>query len=591
MRITKSTPAVGNKLLIGRSFLQGTRLTRPTGKGGKRSTVPSRPLEPGDKIRGTQGGVYRLNEIVGKGARACTFRARVLRAPRTNSKTSSSDAAVGMTVIVKTPRIDPQGDPQRGSDFVAMVNRSLEHEIRMTGKLQGVSAVAQILDWGQSPVKLRDGSDVSATYVVQQYIDGPRLDKYLTDCFAEKGRPFKGISTSDEWFNLAKSLAITVKLVHQRGVCHQDIWGPNFVMRDRDHVPCLIDFGEAAMRLTSYLPWRLKIHPHPYMDPELRRNAKWPSRRADLYSLGGVLLFLAVGEHPPLHLPKNNDKLKSRITQIINIRNPGLLRSNCAIADVIARCLRHNREQRVPNVETLIQELETFQFCPLNLREIVNELDQLVKPLGAHQLFSRTLALELRQLVCRVQDMVNGMLDVNGDHETIVSALTQYLSGLDRGDQYLTVTVPQFWHGGNLGINGRYLTMNRLLAEKGVRIRRVFLLTREDQSNTEVRKILEAHCAMTARLSDDAVDLRVIPVNRQQRDEAIQNGDHCGIWIQDDLVMKIVPVYDDQGVLRTVRFRTSNESVSSILNWFERYASRGLPLKQWLLKAEAAHAA
>lgn len=96
--------------------------------------------------------------------------------------------------------------------------------------------------------------------------------------------------------------------------------------------------------------------------PEIRRTAKWPSRRADLYSLGGVLFFLAVGQAPPLHLPKNNDKLKIRITRLIAKSNPDLLKSNCAVADVIARCLRYNREERVRNVEALIQELETFEF-------------------------------------------------------------------------------------------------------------------------------------------------------------------------------------------------------------------------------------
>jgi serine/threonine protein kinase len=493
-----------------------------------------------------------------------------------------------MTVIVKIPRIDPQGDPQRQSDFVGTVNRSLDHEIRVSSKLEGIECVAQILDWDKKTVKLRDGSYVAATYVVQQYIDGPSLDKYLTGRYAENGS-FTGIPTSDEWFSLAKLLAVTIKLVHQRGVCHRDIWPPNFVMRGDE--PCLIDFGEAEMRLSTYLPGRLKVQPHSYMDPEARCNTKWPARRADLYSLGGVLLYLAVGDPPPFRLPKNNDKLKNRITQIINNRNPALLRSNCAIADVIARCLRQDREQRVPNVEALIQEIETFQFSPLNLREIGDELNESIKLLGSHQLFSRTLALELRDLVCRVQDMVNGILDVHGDHEKIVSALTQYLSVLEKGDQYLTVTVPQFWQSGNLGINGRYLTMNQLLAERGVKIRRVFLVTREDQSNPEVRKILEAHSTMTARLSEDAVDLRVILMTRQDRDEAIQNGDHCGIWIKNDLVMKIVPAYDGEAVLRTVRFRTSNQSVDSIRQWFDSYANRGVPLKQWLSKAEAAHAA
>jgi serine/threonine protein kinase len=547
-------------------------------------STPSLPLKPGDIIRGSQGGVYKLSQMLGKGARAYTFLAMVRTAPKTNSKTSPY-ASVGMTVIVKTPRIDPQSDPQRTVDFVGNVNRSLDHEIRVICKLRGVKSVAQTLDWGESHGKLTDGSYVSASFVVQQHIDGPRLDHYLKDRFANNGLPFQGIPTSREWFVLAKLLAFTVKAVHQQGVCHQDIWPPNFMMQDQN--PCLIDLGEAAMRLTSCLPWRSRIHPHPYMAPELRGNAKWPSRRADLYSLGGVLFFLATGQDPPLTLSKDNDKLKIQITDIIRSRNSELLRSNCGIADVVARCLRHNREQRVLNVEALIQELETFQFCPSNLQTTGNQLKQLIKLLDSNDFFSRILALELRQFVCKLEDTKKGMLDVSGDHEKIVAALTLYLSVLGKGDQYLTVTVPQFWQKRNLGINGRYLTMNRLLAERGVKIRRVFLVTREDQSNKEVRKILETHLAMTADLSEDIVDLRVIPIKRQEQEAAIQSGEHCGLWIHDDRVLKIVPVYDDEGVLRTVRFRTANESVSSILNWFERYASIGSPLNEWLQRTGA----
>jgi hypothetical protein len=62
-----------------------------------------------------------------------------------------------------------------------LVNRSLEHERRVGCKLQEVNCVAHTLDSGQSPVKLRDGTDISANFVVQQYIDGPCLDAYLTN--------------------------------------------------------------------------------------------------------------------------------------------------------------------------------------------------------------------------------------------------------------------------------------------------------------------------------------------------------------------------------------------------------------------------
>lgn len=48
--------------------------------------------------------------------------------------------------------------------------------------------------------------------------------------------------------------------------------------------------------------------------------------------------------------------------------------------------------------------------------------------------------------------------------------------------------------------------------------------------------------------------------------------------------MKIIPVYDEKRVLRTVRFRIADESVRSILEWFGDFEQEAIPLKQFLSK-------
>ena len=90
--------------------------------------------------------------------------------------------------------------------------------------------------------------------------------------------------------------------------------------------------------------------------------------------------------------------------------------------------------------------------------------------------------------------MQRGLYEIAGDHEEIASGLTQFLSLLRKGDQYLTVTIPSFWHPQNLGINGRFLSMNRLSAQRQVVVKRIFLLTKEDERNDKhLRKILASH--------------------------------------------------------------------------------------------------
>jgi serine/threonine protein kinase len=104
--------------------------------------------------------------------------------------------------------------------------------------------------------------------------------------------------------------------------------------------------GDAAFRQAVAVLPNVSIATHPYLAPELRGAERFASRRADLYSVGGVLFWLATGFDPEIELPHNNDELKRKIYEQIEAKNPDLLIQNCAIADVVARCLRYDRPTR-----------------------------------------------------------------------------------------------------------------------------------------------------------------------------------------------------------------------------------------------------
>jgi hypothetical protein len=75
------------------------------------------------------------------------------------------------------------------------------------------------------------------------------------------------------------------------------------------------------------------------------------------------------------------------------------------------------------------------------------------------------------------------------------------------GDVYCTMTLPNYWTDRNLGSNGRFLTMNKHMARKGVIIKRLFLVTVPFQSLPEEEKlVLEwQHRALSALAEESKV--------------------------------------------------------------------------------------
>ncbi|HEV2177397.1 MAG TPA: protein kinase [Terriglobia bacterium] len=537
------------------------------------------PFRVGEVVR-TETGAYQILEEFKGGGRARTFLARVVRRPHNRGWVLPKALRKEAGVVIKIARIDPARDPVGMEEFVRIVNTSLEQEISVTNRLHDLECVARTIDSGARPAHLQNWTPVHLTFIVQEYADGLRLDEYM------KKWP-RGISSARAWLRLARDLATAVKEFHQRGICHQDIWPHNIILLGNK--PVFIDFGEAALRHATNLPYGpRRPHPHAYMAPEGRGVDRFASRRADLYSLGGVLYFLAVGEDPPTTLPKGLDSLKTYVMGLLKKKNQALVSQNWGVADITARCLRHDRNRRVRNAEALLQEIRTFGLdSPTDLAGTLKRVRRLGSELRRRDdhLFEKMAAVELRQVECRMQDMLQGILDISGDHEAIVSGLTQYLSVLRQGDEYLAVTVPRFWFTGNLGINGRYLAMNRQIAMGGVHVRRLFLLTKADRSDARVRKILSAHrdvCREVIASRKSTMDVRYREVTPGERKAAVQQGDHLGIWIKKGAAMEIVPVYDADSIT-TIRLRSVSDPPAVLRKKLDDWELAD-PLEKWFGK-------
>jgi hypothetical protein len=210
---------------------------------------------------------------------------------------------------------------------------------------------------------------------------------------------------------------------------------------------------------------------------------------------------------------------------------------------------------------------------------------------------------EIARLTRQIDGMSRGHIEIVGDRELLIDYLLKYLSILEAGDEYLTITSPQFWTDFNLGKNGRFLTMNKILAQAGVAIRRVFILSPQDRDDPEKLAILGSHLASISDL-DDGIDRHhkalpsevpksmytgFVEVPLAMRDATTSEGEPVAIWRKkypdgsSDLVsiaFSVHPVeslaeaplgggYQQIGKIRIWASPRQNDTLAGFLRWIE----------------------
>lgn len=292
------------------------------------------PLAIGSTVRGVHF-EYAIKRELGKGGRGHAFIVQATRSFSSNVRKPTKPC------VLKTVRVDTRRSADEVFSFAGRVHSLLVREFRALRRLGAFTCVPQVYDFGQYGLLLKGrsstgkGEIVPLTFIVSEFVRGKPLNEYLSDEF---GRPdtadkkiFSGIKDPRDWFRLARALATALLQIQQREVVHRDIWDQNILV-DGDRIQ-FIDFGDAYFRqeLAAESP---NERSDPYVAPEIRLGSRWPSRRADIYSLGGVYFYMAAGCPPPNPPIDDDDVLKTTITEQIHQNNPDLLQANCGIADL-----------------------------------------------------------------------------------------------------------------------------------------------------------------------------------------------------------------------------------------------------------------
>ena len=215
-------------------------------------------------------------------------------------------------------------------------------------RFQREAAVLEDLGEGsnQIPKLYAYFSEGGQFYLVQEYIEGDTLTKKL-----EKGRPL----SEGEVTKILVSLLPVLDYVHSRRIIHRDIKPDNVIIRQRDGLPVLIDFGavKEAMNTVVNTPANsapsMVIGTPGFMPAE--QSAGRPTYASDLYRLGLTAVFLLTGKTPQ-DLPTDDRTGEILWRQYAPNVNPNL-------AMVIDRAIRFNASARFATARDMLNALQS----------------------------------------------------------------------------------------------------------------------------------------------------------------------------------------------------------------------------------------
>lgn len=219
-------------------------------------------------------------------------------------------------------------------------------EARAAAKLKS-EHVARVLDVG-----LREDG---LPFIVMEYLQGKDLDQLVRE-----GGPLPPEAVADLAIQACEGLAEA----HARGIVHRDIKPENLFLAEHGdgwRTLKILDFGiskavmtgSAVAKSDSNIRTQNLMGSPCYMSPEQLRSTQSVDHRTDLWSLGVVLYELLTGV--PAYSPEQS--LTEVIACILEQEPPTVraMRPDVppAVEDIVARCMRRDRETRFQNAGEL----------------------------------------------------------------------------------------------------------------------------------------------------------------------------------------------------------------------------------------------
>ncbi|HCA95437.1 MAG TPA: serine/threonine protein kinase [Cyanobacteria bacterium UBA9226] len=216
-------------------------------------------------------------------------------------------------------------------------------------RFQREAAVLEALGEGnhQIPRLYAYFSEGGEFYLVQEWIEGDTL----TDKVQKEGTLSEGKVTE-----IILSLLLVLDYVHNSRIVHRDIKPDNIIIRKRDGLPVLIDFGAVKEAITTAdvanpqasTTQSMVIGTPGFMAAE--QAAGRPIYGSDLYSLGLVAVFLLTGKLP------QSLETDSDTGEILWRKDAPECHSN--LAGVLDKTIRFHPRDRFPTAQAMFDTLK-----------------------------------------------------------------------------------------------------------------------------------------------------------------------------------------------------------------------------------------
>ncbi|MBE9048710.1 serine/threonine protein kinase [Pleurocapsales cyanobacterium LEGE 10410] len=191
--------------------------------------------------------------------------------------------------------------------------------------------------------------DSGSLYIVQEWIQGITLEQKL-----HRQRKLSESETKDI---LLKILTV-LECIHSQGIIHRDIKPNNIILRSKDNLPVLIDFGVAQE--VSTRQQKVIVGTPGYMSLEQAMGKA--TYNNDLYSLGLTAIHLLTGRLPQTVDLEQQHDFSYNLTVVINraIASDSTLRF--ASAREMRLALQSSRESFLTQTNTIEFPLSTWRI-------------------------------------------------------------------------------------------------------------------------------------------------------------------------------------------------------------------------------------
>ncbi len=197
--------------------------------------------------------------------------------------------------------------------------------------------------------------DTTGLWLVMQYIDGESLDKTIKR-HTDAGERVAFTVALD----IFRQVLLGVAAAHREGIIHRDLKPANVLVRRKDGVAKVTDFGIAKPEEQARIgQGKTKgiIGSLWYMSPEQVQGKKDLDKRVDIYSLG-ILLFELLTGRVPFNADSSYELMRMHVEdplpKVTSIRRD----APPWIDDVLARACAKNRDERFGSAEEFLSTVD-----------------------------------------------------------------------------------------------------------------------------------------------------------------------------------------------------------------------------------------